>query len=261
MPSTPLDCARSAAFLLQAWRSGERLESLPDDLKPQNLDQGYAIQDAFFQAAAGARGGWKLGVGSIAGMRAAKLERPLIGQLDRARCHSSGIHLPLPNEAPVTIECEIAFVLGRDLPPQLDRQIEAADIGATCMSFEIVRSRFVDRKRVGWPSFVADNVGFEALVVSEPLCVGLDRSLLQRLAKTAVVQLDGKPRARGLFGEVATDPLASLSALYTHAAERGQTLRAGDIVTTGAMCEPFDLEGVGHRLCVDAMGTTLAFSL
>ncbi|AYG45475.1 hydratase [Pseudomonas sp. Leaf58] len=252
---------RTAAFLLQHWRSGELLTELPASLKPETLKQGYDSQDQLFAAAAGQRAGWKLGVGSPAGMRAAQLSRPLIGQLEAARCHPGGVHIQLPAVTPVTIECEVAFVLDRDIPPQAGRVPVSEDIRATCVSFEVVRSRFIDRKSVGWPSFVADNVGFEALVVGNSLGAGISVPLLADLAATCEVYVDGEFRARGLSGDAATDPLVSLAHLYAHAAERGQALKAGDIVTTGAMCQPFDLNESGHRITARYFGQELSFSL
>ena len=261
METIVFDPAATASVLAKAWRSGELMSGLPLNVKPQTLEQGYDAQDAFFELGEGKRAGWKLGVGSPAAMSSAGLLRPLIGQLERSRLHASGVHLSLPADSPVTIECEIAFVLDRDLPPLPGRTIDPQDIRTTCVTFEVVRSRFVDRKVVGWPSFAADNVGFEALIVGKSICEGLDLGALSELAVTTVVYLDGEPKAKGLFGDTATDPLASLAALYAHAAERGETLRAGDIVSTGAMCAPFDIQGKGHVLSVTYFGKTLTFSL
>ena len=260
MQDADFDPTATASILAQAWNSGDLLTALPTGNKPTTLEQGYAAQDQLFQLAGGTRAGWKLGVGSPAAMRAANLSRPLAGQLDRARLHSSGVQLNLAAYTPVTIECEIAFVLDRDLPPLRGRQIEAADIRSTCVTFEVVRSRFVDRKTVGWPSFAADNVGFEALVVGQTVCEGVDPDVMRQLAENVVVYLNGEPRAKGLFDDTATDPLNSLAALYEHAAERGETLMAGDIITTGAMCEPFDISGPGHKIVARYFDHELTFS-
>lgn len=255
-PSVP------AQLILDHWHNGLLMESLPADIRPENLNQGYQAQEQLFSLAGGERAGWKLGVGSPAGMRAAKLDRPLIGQLAHSRIHSSGVRLQIPTNAPVTIECEIAFVLGRDVSPQHGRGPQAEDFRATTITFEVVRSRFTDRKTVGWPTFTADNVGFEALVVSEPLCVGIDEDLVRSLPHLSVVHLDGEPKANGLFGDTATDPFNSLSALYDHAAECGYTLKEGDIISTGAMCEPFGLIPSGeHCVSVTCAGKTLKLFL
>ncbi|EPM42997.1 hydratase/decarboxylase [Pseudomonas syringae pv. actinidiae ICMP 18804] len=75
-----------------------------------------------------------------------------------------------------------------------------------------------------------------------------------------VVHLDGEPKAKGLFGDPATDPFKSLAALYAHAAERGYTLKEGDIISTGAMCEPFDLTPAGQqRVSVSYADNVLEF--
>ncbi|WP_218953739.1 2-keto-4-pentenoate hydratase [Pseudomonas sp. SbOxS1] len=254
------DPAAPARLILDSWRSGQHMDSLPADVRPESLDQGYEAQEQLFSIAGGERAGWKLGVGSPAGMRLANLDRPLVGQLERARLHASGVRLQMPSDAPVTIECEVAFILDRDVSPQRGKAPEAADFRATTITFEVVRSRFTDRKTVGWPSFTADNVGFEALVVGEPICAGIDEDLVRSLPHSVVVYLDGEPKAKGLFGDPATDPFNSLSALYEHAAERGYTLREGDIISTGAMCEPFDLAASGeHHVSVTYLGKSLEF--
>lgn len=261
MHTAPFNPDATAHTLLSAWHTGALLACLPPALRPHDLAQGYAAQAALFQQAGGERAGWKLGVGSPAAMRSAQLARPLVGQLARSRLHESGVQLHMPGAGAVTVECEVAFVLARDIAPQPGQRFDAQDIRATCVTVELVRSRFVDRKAVGWPSFVADNVGFEALVVGATACPGLDLAVLRALPEQTVVYLDGQPKAEGLFGDTATDPLNSLQALFDHAAEQGLTLRAGDIVSTGAMCAPFDVEGAGHAIRVTYLGQELNLSL
>lgn len=46
-----------AKVLFSAWQSGELHASLPEALRPQSLDQGYAIQDELFKLAGGERAG------------------------------------------------------------------------------------------------------------------------------------------------------------------------------------------------------------
>lgn len=240
--------ADTASVLLHVWQQGTQIHELPADVKPSTLKDGYDAQDRFFEAAGGSRAGWKLGVGSPAQMRAAKLLRPLIGQIDRQRIHEDGAAVRLPREGAVTVECEIAFVLDRDVLPSDGAEIQPEDIRSVCLTFELVRSRFVNRREVGWPSFAADNVGFEALVVSRPICGGFDPQVVRDVNNSVAVSLDGQERARALTGDDATEPWRSLTALHAHAAERGITLRAGDIVSTGAMCQPFDVTGSGHTI-------------
>jgi len=251
----------AAHVLLQAERSGALLAALPDTARPADLLQGYDIQDAVIAARGTPRAGWKLGVGSPAQLKANDLHRPLIGQLAAERCHADGAQLRMPSADAVTIECEIAFVLARDIPPEPGRAPSAADVKHACVTLEVVRSRFIDRRAVGWPSFVADSVGFEALVISTPICTGLNVDVLRQVNDSVSVALDGTPRASALFGDAATDPVQSLAALFDHAAERGITLKAGEIVTTGAMCQPFNISGQGHVIHVTYAGGELRAEL
>lgn len=249
------DAQACAATLLKTWRTGGQLSALPPELRPVTLAEGYDAQDCLIAAAGGARAGWKLGVGSPALLRTSGLSRPLVGQVAQSRCHTSDTTICLPDDAPVTVECEIAFILAHDIPPEAPRHVLPNTIRSACVTFEVVRSRFTSRRTVGWPSFVADNVGFEALVVAEPLHTGL----LREINDTVEIRLDGVPVARALSGDDATDPLNSLQALLAHARERGITLRAGEIVSTGAMCKPFDITGTGHEVVASYFGHELIF--
>ena len=259
--SVAYDPAASAAILAGAWRSGRLLADLPANAKPNTLDQGYDVQDLLLAVSNGHRAGWKLGVGSPAAMRAGQLARPLVGQLVTSRIHPHGAHISLPSEDAVTVECEVAFVLAQDITPVRGRQLAVEDVRHMCVTFELVRSRFIDRRAVGWPAFAADNVGFEALVLSRPVCAGLDRELLAAVNDSASISLNGREKARALSGDAATDPIGAMNALLAHAAERSITLRAGEIVSTGAMCQPFDLAGRGHEVVATFLNHSLAFTL
>jgi len=144
MTTQHFDPSAPAQHILDAWRDGQLMESLPAHIRPESLDKGYEVQEQLFSLAGGKRAGWKLGVGSPAGMRAAKLSRPLIGQLEQTRLHGSGVRLQMPSDAPVTIECEIALVMGRDVSPRLGQEPQGEDFRATTITFEVVRSRFTD---------------------------------------------------------------------------------------------------------------------
>ncbi len=229
----------AAATLADAWKSGRQLAELPAAARPGSLAEGYDLQEAMLAANAQPIAGWKLGVGSPAGMRAGKLDRPLVGRVLGPRLYRSGDIVQLPNAAPVTVEFEIAFVLGRDIAPsdRIDDPLEAvAEVRTT---FELVLSRFTNRRAVGWPSFVGDSVGFEALVVG----MHFDRARMAEVATSVVITVDGKEMARGLSGDDLTDPIASFNYLIAHARERGQTLKRGEIATLGAIGKPFDVTG------------------
>lgn len=251
------DPAPAAALLAQAWREGRQLQALPPDVRPADLRQGYAVQDAFINARIADTGdreaGWKLGVGSAAAMRAGGLDRPLIGRvLDRHR-YPAGATVPIACRAPVTVEFEIAFVLGRDIAPGAAPADPMRAVASTHIAFELVLSRFIDRRAVGWPSFVGDNVGFEASILGPQI----DAADIARGVATVAVYADGKHMGGGLSGDQGVDPMQALRFLFDHACDYGITLRAGDVVTAGAVARAFDIAPGKTDLSADFLGKTL----
>jgi 2-keto-4-pentenoate hydratase len=185
--------------------------------------------------------GWKLGVGSRAALRATGHQRPLVGRLLTSHVHETGSVVRLPNASPILVEFEIAFVLGRDVSPT-DSLADPLDaVSAVHVTFELVLSRFADRRSVGWPSFVGDSVGFEALVVGGAVA----RGDMEAVARSVVIEVDGKEVARALSGDDITEPITSFTYLMEHARERGVTLKRGEIATLGAIGKPFDLQQGG----------------
>jgi|GEM_PF-491402 len=223
----------AARLLLATWDRQQQIDALPPDMKPTSLAQGYRIQDRLIDTSDDFVSGWKLGVGSPAAMRAAGASRPLIGQLLSSRCY--GVHdiVRISTAGPVTVEFEIVFVLGCDVPPDSDKPIERI-VEAAHVGFEFVLSRYVDRRAVGQPSFVADNVGFEACVLGPRIEI----DDIARVAAEVVVSVDGVEAARGLSGDDVSAPWLSLQYLLEHARERDITLRRGEIVFTGAAARP-----------------------
>lgn len=242
----------AARMLADAWRAGRRLAELPTPIRPQSLDEGYELQDALMRQMNEPIAGWKLGVGSPAAMRGANLKRPLVGRVLKSHVHESGSEVRLPNAAPVTVEFEIAFVLGRDIAPA-DAIADPLDaVSAMRTTFELVLSRFADRRAVGWPSFVGDSVGFEALIVGPELA----RGDMARIPESVAIEVNGREAARGLAGDELTDPVAAFAYLRDHARERGLTLKRGEIVTLGAIGKPFELPE-GGTIAARYLGTEL----
>ncbi len=233
----PFDPSAAARLLVQAGREARQLTELPADVRPRTLAEGYAVQAAHAQALGETHKGWKLGVGSVAAMAAGNLERPLVGRLFSDRFHAPGATVQLPCAAPVTVEFEIAFVLGRDVAPGTAPADAMRAVASTHVAFELVQSRFVDRRAVGWPSFVGDNVGFGAHILGERI----DPAHIGRVVKTVEEQVDGQTVGRGLTGDDSIDPVQALRFLFEHATDHGITLKRDDVVTTGAVAKPFDV--------------------
>jgi 2-keto-4-pentenoate hydratase len=227
----------AAAMLARLRRKGEQIADLPPALRPASLAAGYDIQDRLVAALGETIRGWKLGVGSIKAKRETGFGRSVAGRVLGSRMFENGAIVPLLGTAPVVVEFEIAFVLARDIRPGEDPAHAMDAIGETRVTFELVRTSFIDRSAVGFPSFAADNSGFEALIIGGVL----DRADIIAATESVVVSVDGTERARMATGDDATDPVAAMIGFAGLAQERGMVLPRGAIISTGTATQPFPL--------------------
>lgn len=193
------------------------------------LAEAYRVQHDSLARLGGAVGGWKVSASALAGPCA---PTTIVGAaiLDRHMRASPAEWRP-GDFVDAHIECEVAFVLGADLPARARPYTpdEVADAVAAVMPlFEVADSR------VGWtPSplaKIADAVSNGGLVTGAPL--GDWRSLDLSAIAIALTR-DGKPFATGSSAAVAGGPLGALRALV-NAQPLPFPLAAGQVVTTGS---------------------------
>lgn len=129
-------------------------------------------------------------------------------------------------------EAEIAFVMGADvLDPHLTPEALAAAVDYVVPAIEIVDSRIADWK-ITFADTVADNgsSGFYVLGEARGKLDGLDL-----FTCGMVLQINGDIASLGAGAACLGHPLNAATWLARTLAERGEALRAGDIVLTGAL--------------------------
>src|SRR4051794_24983259 len=107
--TTSFDPNPAARLLAQAWHGSQQITELPQDIRPENIDQGYDVQDRLVELLGVPVGGWKLGVGSAKLKQQSGVGRSIAGRVLETRRHGPGAAVQLSFAAPVTIEFEIAF--------------------------------------------------------------------------------------------------------------------------------------------------------
>lgn len=223
-----------AATIWAAWTTGNRLAALPESIRPSTPDAGRRAQRAL-AAHAGRSYGWKLAATSLAGQAHIDVDGPLAGPLfDRFR-YEPGAVLPSHDLHMRVVEAEFAFRMARDVPPDAtDAEIVDA-IAALHLAVEIPDSRFADYVAAGGPSLLAD-AACAGMFVLGPAVPDWNGDALADRATTILV--NGQPAAHGSGGAVLGDPAHALRWLVHDLAHHGETLRAGDIVTTGTTTAP-----------------------
>jgi 2-keto-4-pentenoate hydratase len=252
-----------AQELYEAYRDGEPIAP-PRTRWNLTVTDGYEIARRVidYRLERGEEGdlaGYKIGFTSEAVREDLAVEEPAFGRLlDRTRPSTAADSTIDSSEfiAP-RIEPEITFVLG-ERPYDSLADGDALDaVRAIVPAIEIVDCRIR-----GWdftpPEAIADNALAAALLVGEERSPsGLDGGHGPDLTREQVaVEIDGQQVAAGTGAAVLGHPVRALTWLADALAERGETLEAGDLVSTGSITRPIPIEP-GQRVTArfDSLGS------
>ncbi|MGH6891047.1 MAG: 2-keto-4-pentenoate hydratase [Dongiaceae bacterium] len=229
---------RSAALLWRTRIEERRIESLPDELRPRTLAEGYAIQDAMVASAAQPVLGWKIAATSKAGQAHIGVTEPLAGRLFANFVLQDGARLPAAPLHMAVVEAEFAFLMGRNLEPEGAKydMAEVCDaVAALHLAIEIPDARFERFAEIGPAQIVADDA-FASWFLLGPKV--RDWSRLDLPGQKVRLLKNGALAAEGIGANALGDPRMALTWLANHLATRGIGLKAGDVVTTGTCITP-----------------------
>ncbi len=204
-----------------------------------SIDAAYAVQSELIALAGGETKGWKVTALTPADQRKFSADRAVAGALLKDYVYPSGSRLETARFVAPLIECEVAFLLGSDLParsqPYSRSDVEAA-IAAVLPVFEFPDSRV--GKSAGDLLKLADVMSNGALVTGAPVenWRGLDLTSID-----VRLERDGKLVAEGESARILGDPVLALLAL-ANAYPLPAPLRAGQIVTTGTCTDPIAVQ-------------------
>lgn len=227
----------AAAFLALARHARTHMTNLPPALRPADVAAAYRVQDALHLALAaaglGARAGHKIGCTTPVMQQYLKIDHPCAGGVFAARTYRESARLRHGAFVRVGVECEIAVVLGRDLPSR-ERPYSPADVAgaieACAAAIEIVDDRWVDFAAVDTPTLVADDFFSAACVLGAPRRFD---PALDLAAVRGAMSVNGREVGRGTGADALGSPLNALAWL---ASARGGLL-AGELVLTGSMVQ------------------------
>jgi 2-keto-4-pentenoate hydratase len=232
----PSNVERAAAALREARSSRKQIAPIASTYGLSTIDEAYAVA-ASNTAARQAEGrrvvGRKIGLTAESVQRQLGVDQPDFGVLfddmellDRGSVPSGRLMQP-------KVEAEIAFVVGRDLqagrPPSWGEFVVALDYALPAI--EIVDSAIADW-RIGIVDTVADNAsaGLYALG-DQPVSL----SAFQLAAVEVVLTCNGAIVSQGRGSACLGHPLRAAYWLACEMARRGEALRAGEIILSGAL--------------------------
>ena len=241
----------AAALLRQHWNLGTRFDELPEDCRPNNRAEAYAIQSEWARLAGQEVVGWKIAATSIAGQKHIGVDGPLAGRLLANRVLESGASISLTGNLMRVAEAEFAFRFARSLPkrdePYTVEEVLAA-VASLHPAIEIPDSRYHDFIRVGAPQLIADDACASWFLLGA--ATNADWRSVNLVAHKVDAYKNGALATTGSGINVLGDPRIALTWMANELRVYGEGLQAGELVTTGTCITPLPI-ATGDQLRFD----------
>lgn len=247
---------RAAGALLAEHKANVRFRTIGPPDGPASISDAYDIQERYVALLRGEHGdavGYKVGLTSATMQKFCGIDHPIAGVVFARRVHRSGATVRRQDFGRMGLEFEIAVRIKSDVPvtrAPCTADAIAPHIDGVCAAIEIVDDRSADYSSLDVRSLVADNSWNAGIVLSEfsTKWPGLE-AVLGRATK------DGAAIGEGFGRDILGHPFNSAAWLATQLASRGEGLKAGEVVMTGAVMKTvfsegdasyrFELEGIG----------------
>ena len=216
----------AADMLLDARRTCKPIMDLPVDHRPTTMEEAYFVQDRMSWAYE-AIGGWKIGAPSPDAV-------PSFAPMPAAWMSCSGCEMRGLTHRYRGLEAEVAFLLGKDLPPRQTPYAREEVIGAIASchpAIEILETALVDPTKASKLTAVADLALHGGFVFGDavPNWQSIDFS-----QEGVTMTVDGTVRVEAKGSNTSGDLLRLLPFLANEGSTRTEGLKKGDWITTGS---------------------------
>jgi 2-keto-4-pentenoate hydratase len=224
------------------WRAGTKLAGLEERLRPRDRAEAYAIQERIEGYSNENLFGWKIAATSEAGQKHINVDGPMAGRILAETVIVDGGTASMAGNEMRVAEPEFAFRMATDLPPRSTpytaREVLDA-VGTLHPAIEIPDSRFADFVSAGAAQIIADNACAHLFVLGAP--TASNWRALDLVEEKPVITRRGQ-QFIGHGKNVLGDPRVALAWLANELRQLGLTLRAGEVVTTGACHAPLAIQ-------------------
>ena len=226
---------RAALAIREARATGKAIPQVSQTFGLSSVEEAYLVAELNVQArlAEGHRiVGKKVGLTSPAVQKQLGVDQPDFGVLFEDMEYLSGADIPMSRLIQPKVEAEVAFVMATNLGPSAPTWAEFLKAVAYALpALEVVDSAIADWK-ITFFDTVADNASSALYVLGDqPVSVGslqlADLKMTMRRGDTVV--------SEGMGSACLGHPLRAAWWLARTMAERGQPIRAGEVVMSGAL--------------------------
>lgn len=223
-------------ILFEAEKERREIKKFVDDYPELTIDVAYDLQEALIAKKVAEErttvSGWKLGLTSKAKQQMMGVHEPSYGVLLANMALSPNEPISMAPFIHAKIEPEIAFVLKKDLNGPV---VTVADVLAATdyvtAAMEIIDSRYVNFNFT-LPDVIADNSSSSRYILSE---VRHDVRDIDLTLMGCVFKKDNDVIATTTAASVMGNPARAVAWMANKLLARGQKVRAGDVVLSGAL--------------------------
>jgi 2-keto-4-pentenoate hydratase len=249
----------AALHLVRARQGGARTAAMPNDCAPRSVEDGYAVQytlnGMLARAGYGPVVGHKIGCTTPVMQRYLGIDHPSAGEVFETTAHRDAAEIQLARYHRLGVECEIAAILGEDLPatgrPYTAESVAPA-VRALAAAIEVVEDRYEDFTTWSAASLIADDFFNAGVVIGPPIETW---RTLDPAGIRGRMTVDGREIGSGVGADILGHPRAALAWLADLRAGFGRPLREGEFVMLGSVVKTewidapatveVDLDGLG----------------
>ncbi len=258
------DVHSAAEYISGARTDGRRMSELPNGLRPRDEADAYAVQAEVHELLAANRQGrvigHKIGCTTPVMQEFLGIHNPCAGALFQPTVHFQEAMLKHTDYLHPGVEAEVAVFMGQDVPARdggHDRDSVADAVQAVFVGIEIVDDRWDDYTKIETPSLIADDFFGAGCVLGEPVASWRELDLTSLAGR---MRINGEVVGEGTSGDILGHPFEALAWLANSLAERGDSLKQGQIVMLGSVVQTKWVEHMDEiEVEIDQLGKVTAW--
>lgn len=227
------DITAASRILADAFTNHTLIDPLPEDIAPKTFEEAYAVQDATLAQVGIAQAGWKLAVATRAAQEKIGADGPLVGPLLDGRILGDGATLTTKDIHFPNIEAEIAVVMDSTPAPDATSSDILDHIKSMHLAIEIADRRYHEKQSP--VQTLADLNSTSHFILGQEIEGWRDLGFIGGKVTT---KSNGEILASNDDPDAWPEIFGGLEYLVGFLAKRGQSLKAGDVITTGACALP-----------------------